>query len=134
MNGIADAIVSRADPVALLRDVQEIWTMTSLLGFEALLRGLPVTTTGAPFYAGWGLTTDLGRIPARRTAHPTLDGLIHATLIDYPRYFDPVTDLPCPVEVALDRLATGVIPSPGPANRTLAKLQGLLASRASLWR
>ena len=34
--------------------------MTSLLGFEALLRGMPVTTLGAPFYAGWGLTDDLG--------------------------------------------------------------------------
>ncbi|MEB8387375.1 capsular polysaccharide biosynthesis protein [Rhodobacteraceae bacterium KMM 6894] len=134
LDGITDAILSHADPVALLREVQEVWTMTSLLGFEALLRGLPVTTTGAPFYAGWGLTTDLGRTPARRSAHPTLDGLVHATLIDYPRYIDPVTKLPCPVEVALERLATGTIPRPGPANRALAKLQGLFASRAALWR
>ena len=37
--------------------------MTSLMGFEALLRGIPVTTLGTPFYAGWGLTTDLGPIP-----------------------------------------------------------------------
>ncbi|MCZ4354439.1 capsular polysaccharide biosynthesis protein [Roseovarius aestuarii] len=132
--GIADAVLDHADPVALLREVQEIWTMTSLLGFEALMRGLPVTTTGAPFYAGWGLTTDLGRTPARRSARPTLDGLIHATLIDYPRYFDPVTGLPCPAEVALERLATGAIPRPSPTNRVLAKLQGLFASRAALWR
>lgn len=130
----ADLVLGRADAAALMREVQEVWTMTSLMGFEALLRGLPVTTTGAPFYAGWGLTTDRGRIPARRRARPTLAGLVHATLIDYPRYFDPVTGLPCPVEVTLDRLATGTLPRPGPANRLLSKLQGSFASRARFWR
>ncbi len=36
----------------------QVWTMTSLLGFEALLRGKPVTCLGAPFYVeSWGLTT-----------------------------------------------------------------------------
>ena len=47
--------------------------MTSLAGFEALLRGRPVTTYGMPFYAGWGLTRDLGMAPgvaARRTPPP----------------------------------------------------------------
>ncbi|MEQ8255359.1 MAG: capsular polysaccharide biosynthesis protein [Roseovarius confluentis] len=130
-----DAIaLPRTDPAALLSQVQRVFTMTSLTGFEALLRGVPVTTTGAPFYAGWGLTTDTGDVPARRAARPTLHGLVHAALIDYPRYFDPVTGQPCPVEVVLDRLATGDIPHLGPANRLLAKLQGLFASRASLWR
>lgn len=131
---LADMVLNDADPAALMREVQEVWTMTSLMGFEALLRGLPVTSTGAPFYAGWGLTTDRGHIPARRRARPTLAGLVHATLIDYPRYFDPVTGLPCPVEVTLDRLATGTLPRPGPANRILSKLQGSFASRARLWR
>ncbi|QFT92192.1 Capsule polysaccharide biosynthesis protein [Roseovarius sp. THAF9] len=130
-----DAIaLPHTDPAALLSQVQRVFTMTSLMGFEALLRGVPVTTTGAPFYAGWGLTTDTGDVPARRAARPTLHGLVHAALIDYPRYFDPLTGQPCPVEVVLDRLATGDIPAPGPANRLLAKLQGLFASRASLWR
>ncbi|WP_113911823.1 capsular polysaccharide biosynthesis protein [Roseovarius dicentrarchi] len=131
---LADLILPRSNPADLLRDVQEVWTMTSLLGFEALLRGLPVTTTGAPFYAGWGLTTDLGRVPARRSARPTLTGLVHATLIDYPRYHDPVTGLPCPVEVVLDRLAAGPLPKAGAGNRALSKLQGIFASRAALWR
>ena len=108
--------------------------MTSLLGFEALLRGVPVTTTGAPFYAGWGLTRDLGRIPARRVARPGLHGLAHAALIDYPRYCDPVTGLPCPVEVAVTRLSEGRVPHPGLANRLLAKIQGLFASQAHRWR
>ncbi|QEW21536.1 Capsule polysaccharide biosynthesis protein [Marinibacterium anthonyi] len=132
--GVADITAARADPIALLSHVQEVWTMTSLLGFEALLRGLPVTTLGAPFYAGWGLTTDLGRIPARRGARPDLVELAHATLIAYPRYFDPVTATACPPEVVIDRLTHGPLPRPGLANRSLAKLQGALATHAHWWR
>jgi capsular polysaccharide export protein len=134
LEGLADAVLARTDPIALLSHVAALWTMTSLLGFEALLRGTPVHTTGAPFYAGWGLTTDHGAIPPRRRARPDLAGLVHATLIDYPRYRDPVSGRPCPVEVVIDRLATGRVAHPGAANRLLSKLQGLLASRAHLWR
>ncbi len=133
-SGFADAIVARADPAALLAEVQEVWTMTSLLGFEGLVRGVPVTTLGAPFYAGWGLTRDLGPVPDRRTARPDLAQLIHAALIAYPRYWDPVSRRPCPVEVALDRLAGGELPHPGRMNRLLSKLQGRLAGYAHLWR
>ncbi len=131
--GLADVILSDADPVALLAKVAEVWTMTSLLGFEALLRGVPVTCLGAPFYAGWGLTTDLGPTPERRS-QADLAALVHATLIAYPRYWDPVSRHPCPPEVVLDRLASGTIPAPGPANRLVAKLQGRFASLAHLWR
>lgn len=131
---IADLTLPHADMAALLEEIDEVWTMTSLTGFEALIRGKKVTTFGAPFYAGWGLTTDLGDIPKRRRAEPTLQGLVHATLIDYPRYRDPVTGLPCAVEVAMERLATGAIPSPGWSNRMLSKLQGALASYSWIWR
>jgi capsular polysaccharide export protein len=130
----ADVVLEHADMGALLQQVDEVWTMTSLTGFEALLRGCKITTLGAPFYAGWGLTTDLGTLPARRQAQPTLAGLIHATLIDYPRYCDPISKAPCSVEIAVERLAHGALPSPGPVNRLLAKAQGLLASYSGLWR
>ncbi len=131
---LADAIAGRTDPAALIAAVDEVWTMTSLIGFEALLRGVPVTTLGAPFYAGWGLTRDLGKIPARRQARPPLAGLAHAALIGYPRYLDPVTGRPCPVEVAVDRLSRGAIPPRDPLHRLLAKMQGALAGLAPLWR
>jgi capsular polysaccharide export protein len=134
LDGLADVVASGADPVALLSEVQEVWTMTSLLGFEALLRGVPVTCLGAPFYAGWGLTRDLGPVPARRTARPDLVQLAHAALIAYPRYWDPVARRPCPPEVALERLASGAIPHPGRLNRLLSKAQGRFASLAPLWR
>ncbi len=116
----------RTDPARLLDQVTELWTMTSLLGFEALLRGLPVTTCGAPFYAGWGLTRDLGDPPARRSARPGIVQLAHAALIDYPRYRDPVTGLPCPPEVIVDRLASGDTPAP---RGLLALLQALRPRR-----
>ena len=142
LTGLADMTLRRADPIALIATCDEVWTITSTLGFEALLRGRPVTTLGAPFYAGWGLTRDLGPVPPRRLRRadgslqprPTLAALVHAALIAYPRYFDPVTRRPCPPEVALDRLAHGPIPHPGPANRLLAKLQGAFAGQAHLWR
>ncbi|MFN4157505.1 MAG: capsular polysaccharide biosynthesis protein [Gemmobacter sp.] len=140
--GLADVVARQADPVALLLACDEVWTMTSLLGFEALIRGKPVTCLGAPFYAGWGMTTDLGPIPPRRRQaedghplpRPGLMALVHAALIAYPRYFDPVSRRPCPPEVAIERLASGDIPHPGLRNRLLAKAQGLLASQARLWR
>ncbi|MGH1413671.1 MAG: capsular polysaccharide biosynthesis protein [Pelagimonas sp.] len=132
----SDKALENCDISPLLKEVDEVWTMTSLAGFEALLRGCRVVTLGAPFYAGWGLTRDLGKIPARRLhgPRPDLTALVHAVLIDYPRYFDPVSGLPCPVETVVDRLETGTIPSPSLLNRTLSKLQGMLASQAHLWR
>ncbi|WP_151718058.1 capsular polysaccharide biosynthesis protein [Gemmobacter serpentinus] len=142
MIGLADFIAPHSDPITLIGFADEVWTMTSLLGFEALLRGKPVTCLGAPFYAGWGLTTDLGPVPERRRRapdghplpHVTLHQLAHAALIAYPRYHDPVSGLPCPAEVAIDRLASGQIPPARLANRLLAKAQGLLASQSWLWR
>lgn len=132
--GIADFILPDADISELLNEVSELWTMTSLTGFEALLRGVHVVTTGAPFYAGWGLTQDLGDVPPRRRAEVSLDGLAHATLIDYPRYFDPKTGLACPVEIAVKRLSQGDVPHPSALNRIVSKLQGVFASSTHLWR
>ena len=131
---IADLVLPDADISALLSEVSELWTMTSLTGFEALIRGIHVVTTGAPFYAGWGLTQDLGDVPPRRRVEVSLTGLVHAALIDYPRYFDPKTGLACSVEVAISRLANGDIPHPHALNRLIAKVQGVFASSAHLWR
>ena len=130
----ADILAQDADIAYLLSKVAEVHTITSLTGFEALLRGVKVTTYGIPFYAGWGLTTDMASIPARRTRRIDLYSLIYAALIAYPRYFDPVTKQACPVEVVVDRLSESqVVPRPT-ATRVLAKLQGLLATPHPFWR
>ena len=130
----ADLVLRDADPLKAIAAVDEVWTMTSLLGFEALLRGKRVTCLGTPFYAGWGLTDDRAMPITRRKSRVDLVGLVHAALIAYPRYFDPITKLPCPPEVVVDRLEHGDIPAPAPFNRVVAKLQGLFASYAFLWR
>jgi len=101
--------------------VDEVHVNTSLAGFEALMRGKSVTTYGVPFYAGWGLTRDFGPVPARRTTKRTLDEVVAAALLLYPRYIDPVTGLPCPAEVVVDRLA-----------KSAATQQGLVVSMRRL--
>jgi capsular polysaccharide export protein len=120
---LADHVATETDPLQLIDIADRVVTMTSTLGFEALIRGTHVTTLGAPFYAGWGLTNDLGQVPARRTARPSLAALVHATLIEYPRYHDPVAGLPCPVEIAVERLSNGDARPPRKGVRTT--LQGL---------
>lgn len=86
----ADVVVDDAPLPACLSLVHEVHTLTSLVGFEALMRGLRVSTYGLPFYAGWGLTKDR-HTHARRTRSLQLDELVYATLVRYPLYLDPAT-------------------------------------------
>ncbi len=118
---------------ALLRACDRVATMTSLTGFEGLLRGKPVTCYGRPFYAGWGLTQDRGESCGRRRGGVTIEGLVHAALVDYPRYMDPLSGLPCRPELIVQRLAAGQT-KPAPGLRLLAKLQGAFAGYAFIWR
>jgi capsular polysaccharide export protein len=121
----ADRIEREAPIAALLDSVDAIHVITSLAGFEGLMRGKEVTTHGVPFFAGWGLTRDLGPVPARRTKGRSLDELVAAALILYPRYLDPVTRLPCPPEVLIDRMASGQADIKTPLVR-LRQIQGRL--------
>jgi len=124
----ADRIVRGGSMAALLALVDGVHVLTSLTGFEALLRGKDVTTHGVPFYAGWGLTRDLGAVPDRRTRRLTAIELVAGVLILYPRYLDSRTLLPCPPEILVSRFAQQHRPQ-----RTwltiLRSLQGRLAGR-----
>jgi capsular polysaccharide export protein len=85
---IADVVDTEADLISLIESVDEVHTLSSLAGFDALLRGKQVFTYGLPFYAGWGLTHDaLAHIPERRRAL-TLDMLVAGVLLHYPLYWD----------------------------------------------
>lgn len=128
----ADEIDRSSSIAALLGRVDALHVITSLAGFEALMRGREVITHGVPFYAGWGLTRDLGPVPARRTRRRTLDELVAATLILYPRYVDPVTRLPCEPELLVARIAEGKAQVRSPLI-TLRELQGRM-KRALQWR
>ncbi|GAB1659543.1 capsule biosynthesis protein [Mannheimia haemolytica] len=86
----ADQMVDNANILDCILIADEVHTMTSLAGFEALLRGKKVHCYGLPFYAGWGLTEDRLK-SARRGKSLTLSQLIAATLIYYPLYVDPIS-------------------------------------------
>ena len=90
---------------SLLQAIDGLHVLTSLAGFEALLRGVEVTTHGVPFYAGWGLTRDLQQVPRRRNRALPLNALAAGVLLLYPKYLDPVTGLPCTPEILIRRLS-----------------------------
>ncbi len=98
-----DQIVVDVALADCLEVVHEVHTLTSLVGFEALLRGLEVVVHGQPFYAGWGLTVDRHPL-ARRKRRLTLDELVAGALLLYPRYSDPRTGYLCTAEDAVARL------------------------------
>ena len=106
----ADQVVRDVAMPELLDTVDAVHVLTSLTGFEALMRGREVVVHGAPFYAGWGLTRDLASPLPRRGRRLTLPQLVAATLILYPRYLDPVTRLPCPPEILVARLSEQRVP------------------------
>jgi capsular polysaccharide export protein len=98
-----DEIVVDADMGQMLPQVDEVHTLTSLAGFEALLRGKAVTCYGQPFYAGWGLTTDIEPV-LRRSRRLSLDMLVACTLILYPVYISRATGGFVTPEQAMDEL------------------------------
>jgi len=99
----ADRIVTEVGLESVLEVADEVHTMTSLVGFEALMRSKKVFTYGMPFYAGWGLTQDRVQID-RRTKKLSLEELVAATLIVYPRYLDPNKKVLCTIENVLHLL------------------------------
>lgn len=83
----ADVVDTTSSIINCIEACDELHTMTSLAGFEALLREKAVVTYGAPFYAGWGLTEDHA-VTERRNRRRSIDELVYLTLVEYPRYVD----------------------------------------------
>lgn len=98
-----DTIITDSSIDSVLELADEVHTITSLVGFEALIRGKRVYTYGLPFYAGWGLTTDT-KICPRRTKKRTLDELVAAAFILYPRYIHPRANAFCEIETLLEEI------------------------------
>ncbi|EAH9941922.1 TPA: capsular polysaccharide biosynthesis protein [Campylobacter jejuni] len=96
-----DEIVKDCSIDSAIKIADEIHTITSTSGFDALLRAKKVFTYGMPFYAGWGLTKDKYRCE-RRTRKLSLEELVAGALITYPRYINPKTKTLCEIEVCLD--------------------------------
>ncbi|WP_159991082.1 capsular polysaccharide biosynthesis protein [Pelistega ratti] len=100
---LADEIVTTVNILDCIQQVDEVHTMTSLAGFEALLRGKKVYCYGLPFYAGWGLTVDCLAV-VRRNRQLNLHELIAGVLMYYPLYFDPKQKRLVNVERAIEYL------------------------------
>lgn len=98
-----DRIVSEVGIDSVLTHADEVHTMTSLVGFEALMRGIHVVTYGMPFYAGWGLSEDL-KSCERRSRKLNIDELVAGTYLLYPRYLHPKTLIACEIEEVLEIL------------------------------
>ncbi len=88
---MADHVETQTDIIGCIEHCDEVHTITSLSGFDALLRHRRVVTYGMPFYAGWGLTEDCLPIP-RRGRRLRLEELVAGVLILYPRYVLPHAD------------------------------------------
>ncbi len=99
----ARVIALPVNPWSLIELVDHVYVVTSQLGFEALMAGLPVSCFGASFYAGWGLTDDRVAIP-RRIARPTLAEAFAAVYLDYAIYVDTGTPQRISFEAAVDLL------------------------------
>ncbi|MCX6072956.1 MAG: hypothetical protein NTY39_01375 [Campylobacterales bacterium] len=92
-----DRIVTEVGIDSVLACADEVHTMTSLVGFEAMMRGIKVVTYGVPFYAGWGLSEDSHRCE-RRSRILNIDELVAGAYLLYPRYIHPETKMQCEIE------------------------------------
>lgn len=99
----ADHIELGASVVSCIEACDAVMTMTSLAGFDALLRNKRVVVLGRPFYAGWGLTEDQLQVPRRRRPL-LLDELVAGALLHYPLYWDPLLKGYTTCEAVLRRL------------------------------
>ena len=98
-----DFILYYSNIISVFDYVDEIHTLTSQTGFEALIRNKKVFVYGMPFYASWGLTQDIYKDENRNTSL-TIDELVAGALILYPSYFNWDSMKKCQVEDILDNL------------------------------
>lgn len=80
-----------------------VYTVSSQVGFEALLRGKKVIVFGLPFYAGWGLTDDRRTVP-RRLRRRGIEEIFHAACVELSVYVDPNRGCLTSMENTIDRL------------------------------
>jgi capsular polysaccharide export protein len=99
----ANEIITEISLPSAIEIADEVHTITSLSGFEALIRGKKVFTYGMPFYAGWGLTID-EKDCKRRKRKLSIDELIAAVYLIYPRYISPKNGKLCEVEVLINEI------------------------------
>lgn len=100
------------NPIELLKFFQDVYVVSSQLGFEALLCGKKVHCFGVPWYAGWGLTIDdhapLDILQNRRNVQRSLTHLFACAYLEYARYVSPVSQQACELEDILELLIPNI--------------------------
>lgn len=86
----------------LVKQMDEIYVMTSGAGLEGLMAGKKVRCFGQPFYSGWGITEDMHPISRCRTR--SLEEIVESVFFRQTLWFDPKTHAECSPEQALQRL------------------------------
>lgn len=107
---LSDRVSILSDPISpwtLLEGAISVYTLSSQMGFEAILSGHKPRVFGQPFYAGWGLTQDETPLPNRRR-NLTRAQLFAAAMLLYPKWYDPYHDRLCELETVLDTLEAQV--------------------------
>lgn len=91
-------------PLSLLAQADVVYTVTSQMGFEALMLGKEVHCFGMPFYAEWGLTIDKQTCP-RRTRKRSIEEVFAAAYMLYARYVNPIREERCDIHETISLLA-----------------------------
>nr|WP_234837792.1 capsular polysaccharide biosynthesis protein [Sinorhizobium meliloti] len=105
---ISEILKEDIAPADALEGIDHVYTITSLMGFEALLRGIPVTCCGMPFYAGWGVTDDR-QISIRRTRSLLPSEIFAGSYILNSRYFHPKTGKTARLEEIIEYLSNRIL-------------------------
>lgn len=95
------------NPYSLINAVDEVWVVSSGMGFEALMAGKKVRCFGVPFYANWGVTQDYVEVPRRQNKR-SVEEIFYAFYVMLSRYVDPRTGRLCEVETLVDYFSSMV--------------------------
>lgn len=105
-------ITAKINPIELLKQVDDVYVVSSQMGFEALMCGKKVHCFGVPWYAGWGLTNDiyapLKVLNGRRNQQKSLEHLFACAYFKYARYVNPITAQKCELEDIIQLLIPNI--------------------------
>ena len=121
-----DEVLEGVSMPTLLDLADEIHTMTSTSGLEAILRGKRVICYGRPFWAGWGLSDDKKPQP-RRYRSLSSDELVAGAYLLYPKYVHPINLKPCNASDLILALQEQRAKLQKPVNALLHKIKSLYA-------
>ncbi len=96
------------NPYCAIEEVDIVFTVTSQMGFEALIAGKEVHCFGMPFYAGRGITKDYIKTPEFRFRDREILEVFYFTYFEFSKYYNPHTQKTCDVFGAIDYIIKSV--------------------------